>query len=125
MIELRNIKKDYNSGENCTHALRGINLKIEKGCFTAIIGASGSGKSTLLHIIGGMDIPTEGEYFFDGELVSAYSPQKLQIFRKKYISFIFQNFALMDKYTVFENVEMPLIARSRNGVKKSWNALKS
>lgn len=111
MIELKNIKKDYNSGENCTHALRGINLKIEKGCFTAIIGASGSGKSTLLHIIGGMDIPTDGEYFFDGELVSAYSPNELQIFRKKYISFIFQNFALMDKYTVYENVEMPLIAR--------------
>lgn len=111
MIKLESITKDYVSGNACTHALRGINLEIGKGEFIAIMGTSGSGKSTLLHILGGMDNLTGGKYQFENEIVSDYNFAKLQQFRKKYISFVFQNFALMNKYTVYENVEMPLLAR--------------
>lgn len=111
MIKLENITKDYVSGSVCTHALRGINLEIDRGEFIAIMGTSGSGKSTLLHILGGMDNLTNGKYQFENEVVSDYNFAKLQQFRKKYISFVFQNFALMNKYTVYENVEMPLLAR--------------
>lgn len=118
MIKLTNVKKDYGKGDCCTHALQGINMKIEKGEFIAIVGTSGSGKSTLLHIIGGMDQLTSGEYHFENEVVSDYSLAKLQDFRKKNISFIFQNFALMNKYTIFENVEMPLLARKVKNRKK-------
>lgn len=111
MIKLENVTKDYISGSTVTHALCGVNLKIENGEFTAIMGTSGSGKSTLLHILGGMDNLTSGKYKFENEIVSDYNFANLQQFRKKYISFVFQNFALMNKYTVYENVEMPLLAR--------------
>ena len=111
MIKLENVTKDYISGSAVTHALRGVDLEIEFGEFTAIMGTSGSGKSTLLHILGGMDTLTGGKYQFDSEIVSDYNLESLQKFRKKYISFVFQNFALMNKYTVYENVEMPLLAR--------------
>ncbi|PWJ09645.1 ABC transporter ATP-binding protein [Ruminococcus flavefaciens] len=112
MIELTDVKKDYGKGDYCTHALQGITMKVERGEYVAIVGTSGSGKSTLLHIIGGMDQLTSGVYRFADEVVSDYSLSKLQDFRKRNISFIFQNFALMNKYTVFENVEMPLLARN-------------
>ncbi len=118
MIELKDLKKDYGKGDNCTHALQGINLKIDKGEYVAIVGTSGSGKSTLLHILGGMDQATSGVYRFENEIISDYSLSKLQEFRKRNISFVFQNFALMNKYTVYENVEMPLIARKLKGRKR-------
>ena len=119
MIKLENVTKDYISGSAVTHALRGVDLEIEFGEFTAVMGTSGSGKSTLLHILGGMDTLTGGKYQFDNEIVSDYDLANLQKFRKKYISFVFQNFALMNKYTVYENVEMPLLARrikNRRGI---------
>ncbi|EXM40703.1 peptide ABC transporter ATP-binding protein [Ruminococcus albus SY3] len=118
MIELVDVKKDYGKGDYCTHALQGITLKIEKGEYVAIVGTSGSGKSTLLHIMGGMDQLTSGVYRYNDEVVSDYSLAKLQDFRKRNISFVFQNFALMNKYTVYENVEMPLLARKEKGRKK-------
>lgn len=111
MIDLINAKKDFGNVENCTHALRGVNCHIDEGEFIAIVGTSGSGKSTLLHILGGMDTLTSGEYKFQNEVISDYSLEKLHSFRKQYISFVFQNFCLMTQYTVFENVEMPLLAR--------------
>ncbi len=111
MIKLENVLKDYTNGGACTHALRGVDLELRSGEMAAIMGASGSGKSTLLHIIGGMDDLTGGKYQYENEVVSDYNFTKLQQFRKKYISFVFQNFALMNKYTVYENVEMPLLAR--------------
>ena len=77
----------------------------------AIVGTSGSGKSTLLNIIGAMDHATSGKYIFDGKEITSCNLKELHKFRKENISFVFQNFALMDKYTVYENVEMPLIAR--------------
>lgn len=117
MITMKNITKDYGKEEACTHALRGIDLNIEEGDFIGIVGSSGSGKSTLLHILGGMDSATSGEYLFQGENIAALSPHKLHAFRKKNISFVFQNFALMNRYSVYENVEMPLRARRRKNKK--------
>lgn len=111
MIKLHQVTKDYKNGRCCTHALRGVDLEVKKGEFVAIVGTSGSGKSTLLHIIGGMDTLTSGQYICDGHVVSDLTAAKLQQFRKQYISFVFQNFALMDRYSVYENVEMPLLAR--------------
>ena len=117
MITLKNITKDYGKEDACTHALRGINLDIEKGDFLGIVGSSGSGKSTLLHILGGMDLATSGEYLFQGENVASFSERKLHEFRKQNISFVFQNFELMNRYTVYENVEMPLRARYKKNRK--------
>ncbi|MGN0375235.1 MAG: ABC transporter ATP-binding protein [Butyrivibrio sp.] len=119
MIVLENIVKDYVNKEQTTHALRGINLTINDGEFTAIVGASGSGKTTLLNIVGGMDIATSGRYLFNGENIAEYKPNQLHKFRKTNISFVFQNFALMDSYNVYENVEMPLLARNIKNRKKT------
>lgn len=121
MIELENITKDYVSDKCCTKALKGVNLSISEGEFAAIMGKSGSGKSTLLNIIGAMDKPTQGVYRFASETVSGCSNSKLHNFRKKYISFVFQSFALMNRYTVYENVEMPLLARGVRGRKRTVN----
>lgn len=118
MIKLENITKDYINGKNRTMALRGIDLDIEEGSFTAIVGTSGSGKSTLLNILGGMDTATDGRYYFYDETVSDYNHIKLQKFRKEKISFVFQNFALMNRYSVYENVEMPLLIRRVRNKKK-------
>ena len=111
MIILKDIIKDYTNKEQVTHALRGINVTIQDGEFVAIVGTSGSGKSTLLNIIGAMDYATSGKYYFDDKDITNCNLKELHEFRKENISFVFQNFALMDKYTVYENVEMPLIAR--------------
>lgn len=118
MIKLEQVTKTYINGKSKTEALRGIDLNIKEGSFTAIVGTSGSGKSTLLNIIGGMDDITDGKYYFDGKLVSNYNYTKLQKFRKEKISFVFQNFALMNRYSVYENVEMPLLIRRVRNKKK-------
>lgn len=115
MINLENASKKYSFGGIHTYALKQINIEINHNDFIAIMGASGSGKSTLLHILGGMDRLTDGVYKYNNDIVSAFSKNKLQQFRKENISFIFQNFALMSKYSVYENVEMPLIARNIKG----------
>ncbi len=111
MIQLENISKIYNFDDVTTTALNDVTLKIKKGEFVAIMGASGSGKSTLLNIIGCMDKPTSGEYNLDGEIVSDFNSKKLSQLRSSKITFVFQNFALMDKYTAFENIELPLLSR--------------
>lgn len=125
-IDLTDIRKEYKSGESSTQALRGINLSIEKGSYTAIMGPSGSGKSTLLNIIGGMDRMTFGSYRFQGEEVGGLSAAMLEEFRNQNIAFVFQSFALMNRYTVYENVEMPLLARGiKNRKERVMNALRS
>jgi putative ABC transport system ATP-binding protein len=113
MIELSNAWKTYGKNGDSTgvNALAGISLTVDEGDYIAIMGASGSGKSTLLYILGGMDRLTEGEYRFDGEVVSSMGTSQLHEFRKKNVSFIFQYFALMNSYTVYENAELPLLAR--------------
>ncbi len=111
MIHLKNISKQYTLGDVITNALNNVSLTISGGEFVAIMGASGSGKSTLLNIIGCMDTPTGGEYFLDGRNVSELNSRELSSIRNTKITFVFQNFALMEKYTAFENIELPLVNR--------------
>ena len=116
MIELKNIKKIYKNGDCKTIALNGLNLNIEKGEFVAIMGNSGSGKSTLLNIIGCMDTITSGEYLYNSVEINKLNKRKIEKYRKENISFVFQNYSLINEYTVYENIEVPLLARN---VKKS------
>lgn len=111
MIQLRSIHKTYQSYENETHALKNVSLIIGHGEMVAITGTSGSGKSTLLNILGGLDMPTSGEYFFNRQEVSKMNNQELHAFRKQNVGFIFQNFALIGRYSAYENMELPLLAR--------------
>jgi ABC-type lipoprotein export system ATPase subunit len=111
MIELQNIVKIYGKGDAAVHALRGINMKIERGKFTAVIGKSGSGKSTLMNIIGGLDSPTEGKVFSSGVDLTSLSKNELADYRNKTTGFIFQSFYLEPTFTVLENVAMPLTIR--------------
>lgn len=111
MIRLQDIVKIYKKSGIETTALRGVSFEVEKGDMLAIMGTSGSGKSTLLNIIGGMDRPTKGSYYYEDIDVSGLNPSRLHKFRKEHIGFIFQNFELMPQYTVYENVEMPLLVR--------------
>lgn len=111
MIELKNISKRYAPGGVVTDALRGVSLTVGDGEFAAVMGASGSGKSTLLNIIGCMDTASGGEYFLDGREVSKLSSKELSKIRGEKITFVFQNFALMEKYTAYENIELPLLNR--------------
>lgn len=112
IIELKQIAKEYRSDAIVTPALTDIDLSIDKGEFVAIMGASGSGKTTLLNIIGCMDIPTGGTHLFDGTDLSLSSETQLSSIRGKRIAFVFQHFALIDDYTVFENVEVPLMKQN-------------
>lgn len=116
MITLKNIEKNYGTVQNPFKALNGIELEISKGEFTAIVGASGSGKSTLLNIIGCMDYPTAGEYYFKGKDVLKKSGKQLAKLRGKQIGFVFQAFNLAEDCTAAENVEMPL---GYAGIKKA------
>lgn len=111
MLELKEICKIYEADSVETKALSNVSLAIEQQEFVAIMGTSGSGKTTLLNILGGMDRATSGEYIFEETPVHTLSQHQLTLFRKRNIGFVFQNFALMNNYTVFENVEMPLLMR--------------
>ena len=112
MIQLNNVVKIYNKGtSSAVAALNGVTLTIGDGEFVSIMGPSGSGKSTLLHILGCMDTMTEGEYELDGIRVQDLKPERLHKIRGSKISFVFQQFALMNTYTVFENVELPLLSQ--------------
>ena len=109
MIEIKDLKKDYVSGDNVTTVLKGISFKITDGEFVAIVGPSGSGKSTLMHIIGALDSPTGGTYLFDGADVSQLSEDELAEIRRNKIGFVFQAFNLLARATVIRNVMLPLI----------------
>lgn len=115
MIELKDVEKIYGDKECQTHALKGVSLSIEDGEFVAIMGPSGSGKSSLLNILGCMDSLSKGTYMVDGMVVSDLKSVKRQEFAKKNISFIFQDFALMNDYTAYENVELPLRIKGVSG----------
>lgn len=112
MIWLKNVSKRYVGDEFDVLALNHINLEIQAGEFVAITGASGSGKSTLLNLIGCMDSASEGELYIDSLPLHQANTGKLDQIRKQYISFVFQHFALLPEFTVYENVEIPLLARS-------------
>lgn len=109
MIKLKGVKKIYSIGEKKVHALRGVNLEIERNEFISIVGPSGSGKSTLLNILGCLDTPTDGEYYLEGINVQELNHNQLAEIRNKKIGFIFQNFNLLSYATIFENVEIPMI----------------
>lgn len=108
IVTVHNLKKYFGKGDSLVKALDGIDLAIEKGKFTAIIGASGSGKTTLLNMIGGMDIPDEGEIIVDGVNLRGLKEKELAVFRRSKVGFIYQNFNLVPTLTVKENILFPL-----------------
>ncbi len=109
MIDCQNITKIYNATAEETVALKDVSLKINDGEFVAIMGPSGSGKSTLMHILGCLDTPTSGEYFFDGKDVSELNDDELAEIRKNKIGFVFQSFNLLRRASVLRNVILPLV----------------
>ena len=116
MIRLENVSKIYDASVDEREALENVFLEIQDGEFVSIMGPSGSGKSTLLNILGCMDTATEGKYYVDDVEVTGLKKSDIHKFRKKNIGFVFQHFALMDYYTAYENIELPLLA---NNVKRS------
>lgn len=118
LIEVKNLMKIYNPGENEVRALNDISLKIARGEFVAIIGQSGSGKSTFMNMLGCLDVPTSGEYFLNGKDVAGLSDDELSEIRNREIGFIFQGFNLIPNLTALENVELPLIYRNVPAAKR-------
>ena len=108
ILQTENLTKIYGDGENAVHSLRGINLTVEKGEFTAIVGTSGSGKSTLLHMLGGLDRPTTGKVMVDGKDIFSLSEEQLTIFRRRKIGFVFQSYNLVPVLNLYENIVLPL-----------------
>lgn len=108
IVTVQNLHKTFGKGENAVHALAGIDLSIEKGKFTAIIGASGSGKTTLLNMMGGLDTPDEGEVVVDGVKLSDLKEKELAVFRRSKVGFVYQSFNLVPTLTVKENILFPL-----------------
>lgn len=109
LIETRDLWKTYKMGAEEVHALRGVNMTIQKGEYVAIVGPSGSGKSTLMNLIGCLDTPTQGEYLLNGKLASQMSDDELATIRNREIGFVFQTFNLLPRATALHNVELPLI----------------
>ncbi len=111
MIKIENLDKYYNGDTYQVQALKNVSLSINEGEYLSIMGRSGSGKTTLLNILGFLDTPTSGNFFFQGEDVSKLTVKNLWKYRKNNIAFVFQHFALMNQQTVFDNVALPLCAK--------------
>ncbi len=109
VIELQNIRRDFQVGDETVHALRGVSFNITEGEFVTIMGTSGSGKSTLLNTLGCLDTPTSGEYLLDGITVRTMSKPQRAVLRNRKIGFVFQSYNLLPKTTAIENVELPLM----------------
>lgn len=109
IVTIHNLKKYFGEGASQVKALNGINLSIEKGKFTAVIGASGSGKTTLLNSIGGLYEPTEGEIIVDGISLADLSEEQLTVFRRRKVGFVFQDYNLVPELTIRENILFPLV----------------
>ena len=108
ILKTAGLEKTYGKGDNAVHALRGIDITVNKGEFVAIVGTSGSGKSTLLHMLGGLDRPTSGTVTIDGKDIFSLKDEELTIFRRRKIGFIFQSFNLVPVMTVYENIVLPI-----------------
>jgi putative ABC transport system ATP-binding protein len=113
IIEVINLKKDFYVGDVTVRALKGINIRIQKGEFVAIMGASGSGKSTMLNILGCLDKPTSGDYLLDGVSVSGLNKNQLATLRNEKLGFVFQSYNLLSRTSALENVELPLFYNDR------------
>lgn len=123
LVDVRNVYKIYNPGENEVHALDGISLTIDEGEFVAIVGQSGSGKSTLMNMLGLLDIPTSGEYYLNGHNTEGLSDDEQSEIRNKEIGFIFQGFNLIPSLSARENVELPLVYRGMGAEERKKLAL--
>lgn len=108
ILKTTQLSKIYGNGETAVHALQNVNLTVDKGEFAAIVGTSGSGKSTLLHMIGGLDVPTSGKVFVDGQELGAMTDEQLTIFRRRNIGFVFQMYNLVPMLNVWENIILPV-----------------
>ena len=108
ILQTEKLYKEYKTSSGAVNALNGVDLSIEKGLFYAIIGRSGSGKSTLLHVLRGLDRPTSGKVLIDGVDMFSFSDEKMAIFRRRSMGFVFQQFNLLDEYSVLNNICMPL-----------------
>ena len=108
ILETRDLRKTYGSGETQVRALDGVNLSVENGEFVAIVGTSGSGKSTLLHMLGGLDRPTSGSVIVDGKEIFQLRDEALTIFRRRKIGFVFQSYNLVPVLNVYENIVLPI-----------------
>jgi putative ABC transport system ATP-binding protein len=115
VIKVQDLHKSYLIGDVTVHALRGVNLAVERGCFLAVIGASGSGKSTFMNILGLLDQPTSGHYWLAGEDVSSFDRDRRAVLRNRTIGFVFQSFNLLPRTSAVENVELPLLYNGRAG----------
>ena len=113
ILKIENLTKVYGSGENEVRALDGVSFSVEKGEFLAIIGPSGSGKSTLLHILGGVDRPTSGKVWLDGQDVYAQDEEQLAIFRRRQVGLIYQFYNLIPVLNVVENMTLPVLLDGR------------
>lgn len=107
ILKVENLTKTYGSAENLVHAVDDVSFSVEKGEFVAIVGASGSGKSTLLHLIGGVDRPTSGKIFVDGNDISKMNDDKLAVFRRRQVGIVYQFYNLIPILTVEENITLP------------------
>lgn len=108
ILQAKDLKKIYGSGDNAVHALDGVDLSVEKGEFVAIVGTSGSGKSTLLHMLGGLDHPTSGSVIVDEKDIFSLKEEALTIFRRRKIGFVFQSYNLVPVLNVYENIVLPI-----------------
>ena len=125
VIEVRNLVRSFQLGDERVDALRGVNLRIERGEYLAIVGPSGSGKSTLMNILGCLDTPTSGEYWLDGESVQGQSDDGLAEIRNRKIGFVFQSFNLLARATAVENVALPLLYSGLNRAERREAALRA
>ncbi|SDO22665.1 putative ABC transport system ATP-binding protein [Eubacterium maltosivorans] len=123
ILRCEGVTKAYGKGENAVHALRGIDLTVEKGEFAAIIGASGSGKSTLLHILGAVDSPTRGSVWVDGQEISTLSPREAALFRRRKVGLIYQFYNLIPTLSVERNIKLPLLLDKTEPETKSFEAM--
>jgi putative ABC transport system ATP-binding protein len=114
VVRVQELTKSYQVGDVTVHALRGVDLTIERGSFLAVVGASGSGKSTFMNILGLLDQPTSGHYWLAGEDVSGFDKDRRAVFRNRTIGFVFQNFNLLPRTSALENVELPLLYNGKS-----------
>lgn len=125
LIALSSVSKVYGTGQAETHALRGIDLTIERGDFVAVMGPSGSGKSTCMNVLGCLDTPTTGNYLFDSIDVGSLSRDQQALLRRNYLGFVFQGYNLLNRTSALENVELPLIYRGMTASERRDRSLKA